>query len=252
VTLVRDQFCCAPDCDRNARSGSAVGLLCAKHYLRYMKTGALDLVPRQKQSVEFACAECGKTVIQAYGQNATRRSKPKVCSKECLVQRLNRKSRSTAPDRFWSKVDRKSDSECWHWMGHKSPLGYGRFTYQRGKTQQATRIAWFLWHGEFPPANLQVCHSCDNPPCVNPNHLWLGTGKENMEDMARKGRAHPSGLKGEAHPRARLTEADVLAIYNSPESSRSLAQKYGVTQTAVFWIKSGRNWSHLTRPRDAA
>jgi len=87
-------------------------------------------------------------------------------------------------EKFWSKVKRSDD--CWEWQGGKSPLGYGRVRHE-GKDWFAHRVAYYLIYGVHP-GNLSVCHKCDNPPCVRPDHLFLGTRHDNMMDSARKGR----------------------------------------------------------------
>lgn len=101
-------------------------------------------------------------------------------------------------ERFWSQV-RKSEG-CWEWMGTRDPSGYG-LTYF-GAALKAYRVAWELTHGPIP-AGLHVCHACDNPPCCRPDHLWLGTHRDNMDDMVAKGRS-VRGRTYEAGPRPGL------------------------------------------------
>lgn len=97
-------------------------------------------------------------------------------------------------DRFWEKVDR--GEECWTWKPEfsRNPGGYGMFTPRHGARVGAHRISWELANGPIPPG-MFVLHHCDNPPCVRPDHLWLGTHLDNMADMKAKGRSH-SGRPG--------------------------------------------------------
>jgi hypothetical protein len=93
------------------------------------------------------------------------------------------------PDRFWPKVDKRGEDECWEWQGSRS-RGYGRILIggAKGRPYQAHRIAWELTVGHRLPDSIMVLHRCDNPPCVNPAHLFLGTQLDNMRDCAAKGR----------------------------------------------------------------
>lgn len=105
--------------------------------------------------------------------------------------------------RFWSKVCKGNPDECWEWQAARGYFGYGVFSI-RSRLLPAHRYAYELVHGAIPQG-WQVCHVCDNPPCVNPSHLWLGTAKANAQDMARKGRdpmhTHPENvLRGDQHP----------------------------------------------------
>ena len=113
-------------------------------------------------------------------------------------------------ERFWGKVKILAPDECWDWQAFKDkpPNHYGRLSFQ-GKLYTAHRFAYMITHGEIPEG-LVVMHSCDNPPCVNPEHLSLGTRQDNIDDCVNKERR--ANLKGSAHPRALLDEETVNAI----------------------------------------
>ena len=132
---------------------------------------------------------------------------------------------------FWDYVDKSG--ECWLWTGHFAHFGYGRY-----KGKRAHRISFEMVHGPLPDGAF-VLHSCDVPPCVNPDHLRLGTPADNMADRAERERA-PRGMA--ATTRAKLTENDVRAIRNDPRSSRKAAPDYGVSAATVADIRRGRTW----------
>jgi hypothetical protein len=149
---------------------------------------------------------------------------------------------------FWTRI-RKSDG-CWEWQGCKSTAGYGK----AGRDRLAHRVAWELTNGPIPEG-LCVCHTCDNPPCCNPDHLFLGTHADNMADKVAKGR-QPSGehhhwrrlevpTRGECNPSAKLTRAQVIDIrirYGAGEPPRPLATEYGVCPETIASIVKGRSW----------
>lgn len=159
-------------------------------------------------------------------------------------------SRKAAPidKRFWSKVDQSAGPDaCWPWTGHKQPKGYGAFSIGR-KFIGAHRFSYILAHGSIPDG-LYICHHCDNPSCVNPSHLFAGTMSDNSIDMYKKGRRIFIGKKGQEHPRAKLTNQDVVNIREEyvPEkvSVYKLAEKYNVSSSAIFAIIKHRSWSHI-------
>lgn len=144
-------------------------------------------------------------------------------------------------ERFWKKVDRRRDEDCWHWMGTRiPPWGHGRIMGRDGRTVLAHRVAWELERGPIP-AGLFVCHRCDNPPCVNPAHLFLGTHLDNMQDMARKHR----GAIGERNGQAKLSQSQVLEIRDllrNGLAGTDIADRFGVSKSLVSLIKRGRLW----------
>lgn len=152
-------------------------------------------------------------------------------------------------DKFWSKVDRSG--ECWVWTGGRNSDGYGNCHMPidgRLKSQKAHRAAWRLTRGDIPQG-MSVLHRCDNPPCVNPDHLFLGTQADNMRDCREKGRySHKSGRVGSHHQNARLKESDIpniRALRAKGETFKSIAFQYGVSDSTIHNIFNGHTWGHV-------
>jgi hypothetical protein len=146
--------------------------------------------------------------------------------------------------RFWDKVDIKDENDCWNWNASKTG-GYGRLMV-KNNLLLATRISWILKNGEIEDG-MCVCHKCDNPACVNPSHLFLGTHTDNMRDCWRKGR---NSHIGEKNTNAKLTIKDVLEIRelrnNNPSLSyNNIGKIFGVTETMVGYIVRKNNWSFI-------
>lgn len=148
--------------------------------------------------------------------------------------------------KFWSLVSKGLESECWMWKGRRHRQGYGRFLLN-SKYWLSHRLAYALSVGPFDQS-LDVCHVCDNPPCVNPAHLRLGTHQENMADMVAKGR----GVKGERVGKSKLSADKVLRMREKYAgggySSRTLALEYGVNRSVAYRIVSGKAWAHVGGP----
>lgn len=141
-------------------------------------------------------------------------------------------------DRFFAQVDRVADG-CHRWTGAKSAKGYGRF-FLNGKSRIASRVAWEISTGT-PPGQLLVLHRCDNPACVNPDHLFLGTNEDNLKDMAAKKRS----IAGESHHRAKLTASDIVEIRSSKLRTCDLAKLYGISPQQMGAIRNGKAWNSV-------
>ena len=150
--------------------------------------------------------------------------------------------------RFWRSVDRSGgDDACWPWLLSKKEKGYGQFVVRRGdrqKNYRAHRYAYFLTNGDWPKAN--ACHSCDNPSCCNPSHLWDGDDLANQRDSIAKGRAKKA--VGSAASKAKLTEEQVMeirALAESGVSQASLSRRYGVNRYSISALVHRRTWRHV-------
>jgi hypothetical protein len=136
------------------------------------------------------------------------------------------------PKTFWARVSRDNPSACWNWLGARSqPGGYGNLSFN-GRPWSAHRLAYKLANPEWDE-RLHVLHKCDNPACCNPSHLFLGTDADNIADKVAKGRNRD---------RRKLTEQQVKEIRASTELIASLALKFGVTQSTISMVRTGKSW----------
>jgi hypothetical protein len=171
-------------------------------------------------------------------------------------------------ERFWKKVSRCVHGDpcllcCWEWQG-ATVRGYGAFFVPkaqrrgRSRTERANRVCWHLLNGDIP-TGFHVLHHCDNPLCVNPAHLWLGTIAANQKDSMRKGRRptgdahglrkHPEAVRhGEKNAFAKLTAADVYAIralIAAGHGNAQIARMFPVTASNIGHIRCHTTWRHL-------
>lgn len=150
----------------------------------------------------------------------------------------------TQLERFDMQV-KKHEIGCWEWVGGKDKDGYGSFMSEHlgQRFQRAHRWSYAYHNNTTIPDGMSVCHSCDNPSCVNPDHLWLGSTKENQQDKWSKGRG--GMLRGELLPQAILTEDQVRLILIDPRPSSRIAADYGVSAQTISSIKNRDSWSHI-------
>ena len=145
-------------------------------------------------------------------------------------------------ERFWKKVDRREPNQCWEWKGLKHIFGYGEIKISNQK-RRAHRVSYQLHHGPIPEG-LHVLHSCDNPSCVNPAHLHLGTQADNMREKMERGRCS----SGETHGQSKLTSDQVHQIRSSYAAGgvtqRQLSEVFGVDQTLISQIINKKIWNN--------
>lgn len=155
-------------------------------------------------------------------------------------------TKKTIADRFWDKVDRRGPEDCWPWTAATNEHGYGvmRPEGQRsGPTVKAHRVSLMLAGVDID--GLVIRHSCDNPPCVNPSHLSVGTKADNSADMVERGRS----ARGSRSGASKLTESQVVEIRvrcAAGELHRVLAVDYGVSRTTITQVVNGTTWRHVT------
>lgn len=142
-------------------------------------------------------------------------------------------------DDLMKRIVINSRNGCWEIQGYLDKDGYGEVSGKR-----AHRVAYESFVGEIPKG-LNVCHRCDNRKCCNPDHLFVGTQKENIADMIKKGRK--DSRFGEKNTQNKLSQKQVFDIYKSTETQRTIARKYGIDQSTVSNIKTGKLWGWLTK-----
>lgn len=167
---------------------------------------------------------------------------------------MNKELREAVASRFWGKVDRRTETECWEWIAGKNSRGYGAFNVN-GRTVRAHRFAYEFHNGGLASGVL-VCHRCDNPSCCNPAHLFAGTYADNNRDKTEKGRnVRPTRdesavryKRGDQFPQAKLSDDQVLEIRKrsaAGEKNVPLAKFYGVHRTLIGQIVARKAWKHV-------
>lgn len=150
--------------------------------------------------------------------------------------------------RFWSKVDKRGHNDCWLWKAARDKIkGYGLFWFQEIAETKAHRASWFLANGTLPD-DMCVLHSCDNPPCVNPAHLHLGTNEDNVREKVERGRT-AKGAKGETNKTAKLKDEQVKEILIAllrGETPLSIATRYGISRRSVYAYRLGDSYGHIS------
>lgn len=182
------------------------------------------------------CAECGAEFTRPYRLGFAQWEQRKVCGAACRTARAKVPLR----DRFWTHVDTRGPDDCWVWTGATSNRGYGSVGGDQGKTVGSHRVAWELTNG---PTDLYVLHRCDNPPCCNPAHLFLGTHADNMADMSAKGRTARANTRltdeQVAEIRAKYVREYERYIRGWRSNQRELAAEYGMSRDYINQLIRG-------------
>lgn len=195
-------------------------------------------------SRDCACAQCWTPFDRGYAISSARASKPQYCTQQCRAESSRNRAKENFGPRFWSNVDVRGETECWPWTGRLDENGYGLFDYD-GRPHIASRVSLMMKEGTLSP-HLFACHTCDNPPCVNPAHLFAGTQKDNMQDASAKGKlAGGNGRRGSQVNTSKLDADKVKQIKNSSAPAKEFAERFGVSSTAISLIRSGKNWGWL-------
>lgn len=237
---------CSQQCSAHAQSQrlSLACLSCKKSFAvtpsrkdaRYC-SNACFARSKDKGPYSYICALCNTPFLRK--KKRTKTSPYIYCSRRCT----GLAKRAHWATRFWSYVDKKEAYECWPWRGAHDQDGYGtyRFTNETGyQSRRAHQVAYELTFGSWPQGK-QGCHTCDNPCCCNPKHLYPGTVKENMRDRRERGR----DLRGERSPRAKLTDTIVREILESPLETATLARRYHVAWNTIESVRQRKTWTHI-------
>lgn len=212
---------------------------------------------RPTRGIVSTCCQCGKSFHSF--PSRLRNRLDKYCSMTCFGIARRRKHADdswpnagvlldeTLPARFWAKVDKSDPDGCWIWIGSTSGAGYGRFHVNR-RGVLAHRVAYALVHGTAP-AGIMLCHRCDNPKCVRPDHLFPGTQKDNMRDCSLKKR---SNRAGEHNGKSKLNWQAVADIRRRCQGDKAgmqaLADEYSVAVDTIRRVIKGCAWTPQTEP----
>ena len=158
---------------------------------------------------------------------------------------ITKLSRSRIQQKLSDKFKIDQITGCWNWINYKSPTGYGVIKYGKHHTYRVHRLMYFLWFSDFKD-DMVVCHKCDNPSCINPEHLFLGTQLDNIRDRNLKGRTSRLGAPiGSRNGGAKLTDENVKYIRKSKLSVIDLANKFSVSDTTISNVLNRVSWRHI-------
>lgn len=219
--------------------GKKFNMLLCKEY-----AGKLD---GRRRYYIFKC-DCGKLVTLKGTIVKTEKQKSCGCLRKAKKSKFRKQHQRTS---YFEKLLSRTNKTptCWLYTGHKDSNGYG-IIGDKNKSLRAHRVSYIYYNNiDNIPNGMFVCHTCDNPSCINPNHLFLGTPNDNVQDMMEKGRHVRGGKihKGEKNGMAKLKEKDVLFIYSQKGkiTQRDLAYTYGVSISTIQKITRKKLWKHL-------
>ena len=241
--------CLVEGCENEAWSRG----YCSKHHAKLRRSGELKNLPKKSGGVCLA-EGCDRVVTKHGGfgyctkhyQRYKKHGDPHRADwKELKGNNLEEKLRFNSIE---------NENGCWIWQGGKTNFGYGTIGIGNNKTELVHRLAYKFWDGEVS-SDLFVCHHCDQPLCVNPNHLFLGTNQDNIDDKMYKGRAYTGVHKGELNVRSSLTDKQVKELkydlFKRNMKQVDLCEKFGVSRDVVSSIFRGRTWTHIECPEKA-
>lgn len=197
-------------------------------------------LPKKPKRDSRCCEFCDSELIRKDYEGDRDFKRRRFCDKNCSAKATS--PYASMHERLLSNSTPADERGCWNWTGYRDAKGYGRASSDHSKEVLAHRISYIEFVGPIPEG-LHILHSCDNPACINPAHLRPGTNDDNMLDRLERDRCFKP--KGEINPKAKLTEADVLAIRSSSESRKVLASRFGVATSSIGNILRRRTWAHV-------
>lgn len=196
-----------------------------------------------KSVIKKNCIYCGKEYQRPFSE--AKRSNMKFCSRSCVTANTNKKNKKQTIELFYKNtIVPKNRDECWIWQCGKTAR-YGQIKIN-GIKVGVHRFSYEYFNGKIPEG-MYICHQCDQPKCVNPKHLFIGSSQDNMDDKIQKGRG--KYCKGEKQAGSILSEQQVKEIKLKLKEGvyqRILSAEYGVSQTTIYKINQGIHWKHVT------